>query len=231
MENVGIVESIVQAFSQGGIWMWAIFVAQTFSFAIIFERVWKLYMSRGTDNSKIVNFFESDIKAGRLDAAIDRSKSLPKDSPIARVVRAGAGAALEMGGREEIQAKMDEVLLNESSRLNKRTGLLAMLGNTGTLLGLLGTIIGLIHAFAAVSDVDPVEKAAMLTQGIAMAMNTTAYGLIMAIPALVAFGILQSRANTISEDLNQASLKAFNWLSFKYESVPKRKPRRRSSES
>jgi biopolymer transport protein ExbB len=230
MENAGMIQSIITAFNQGGIWMWAIFIAQTFSLAIIAERIWKLYISRSTDNLAVINMFETDIKSSRLENVIDNSKKMSSTTPIARVVRAGARAALEMGGREEIQAQMDEVLLNENSRLNKRTGLLAMLGNTGTLLGLLGTIVGLIQAFSSVSGVDPVEKAALLTQGIAMAMNTTAYGLIMAIPALVAFGILQSRANSLSEDLNQASLKAFNWLSFKYESVPKRTVRRKGSE-
>src|SRR6056297_1302838 len=106
MENIGIIQSIVTAFSHGGIWMWAIFVAQTFSFAIIAERIWKLYISRETNNAAIINAFESDIKAGRLESVIDRSRSLPKSSPIGRVVRAGARAALEMGGREEIQAQM-----------------------------------------------------------------------------------------------------------------------------
>lgn len=228
MESTGIIQSIVVAFSQGGIWMWAIFVTQVFSLAIIGERVWKLYFSRDLNNADLVNHFESDIKSGRLDTVIDRSKALPSSAPIARVVRAGARAALEMGGREEIQAQMDEVLLNESSRLNKRTGLLAMLGNVGTLLGLLGTIVGLIQAFSSVSGVDPVEKATLLTQGIALAMNTTAYGLIMAIPALVAYGILQNRANSLAEDLNQAALRAFNWLSFKYESAPKRTVRKKT---
>ncbi len=209
--------------------MWAILVAQIFSIAIIAERAWKLYISKDTNNGRLINSFESDIKAGRLEAVIDKSRSLPRNSAIGKVLRAGARAAIEMGGREEIQARMDEVLLNENSTLNKRTGLLAMLGNTGTLLGLLGTIVGLIHAFSSVGDMDPIEKTAQLTAGIAMAMNTTAYGLIMAIPALVAFGILHSRATTLSEDLNQAALKAFNWMSFKYESVPKRKPRTRSA--
>ncbi len=229
MENLSLVQSIVAAFSQGGIWMWAIFVAQVFSIAIIAERAIKLYIAKDTNNGLLINSFESDIKAGRLEQVIDRTNTLPPDNPIGRVVRAGASAALEMGGRDEIQARMDEVLLKENSQLNKRTGLLSMLGNTGTLLGLLGTIVGLIHAFSAVGDMDPVEKAAQLTAGIAMAMNTTAYGLIMAIPALVAFGLLHNRANNLSEDLNQAALKAFNWLSFKYESVPQRKVRRRQA--
>lgn len=229
MENLGIIQLITTAFNQGGIWMWAIFVTQIFSIAIIAERVWKLYISRDTNNAEMVKHFELDIKAGRLDNVIDRSKAMKEKMPISRVVRAGAQAALEMGGREEIQSQMDEVLLYENSRLSKRTGLLAMLGNTGTLLGLLGTIVGLIQAFSSVSGVDPVEKATLLTQGIAMAMNTTAYGLIMAIPALVMFGILQSRANALAEDLNQAALKVFNLLSFKYESVPKRTVRTKSN--
>ncbi len=229
MENLGIIQLITTAFNQGGIWMWAIFVTQIFSIAIIAERVWKLYLSRDTNNAEMVKHFELDIKAGRLDNVIDRSKAMKEKMPISRVVRAGAQAALEMGGREEIQSQMDEVLLYENSRLSKRTGLLAMLGNTGTLLGLLGTIVGLIQAFSSVSGVDPVEKATLLTQGIAMAMNTTAYGLIMAIPALVMFGILQSRANALAEDLNQAALKVFNLLSFKYESVPKRTVRTKSN--
>ncbi|MEO0337550.1 MAG: MotA/TolQ/ExbB proton channel family protein, partial [Pseudomonadota bacterium] len=130
--------------------------------------------------------------------------------------------------REEIQAKMDEVLLAENAKLERRTGFLAMLGNVGTLLGLLGTIVGLIGSFGSVASVNPVEKAAMLTQGISMAMNTTAYGLIMAIPALVMFAILQNRANRIAEDLNQGSLKVFNWLSFNYETVDRAKKSQRS---
>lgn len=227
MENVGLIQSSINAFHLGGIWMWAILLAQAFSIAIIIERVYKLFFSRQADNSAVINVFESDIKAGRLDAVIDRARSMRNDTPIAKVVEAGARAAVEMGGREEIQAQMDEVLLREGSRLAVRTGLLAMLANVGTLLGLLGTIVGLIHSFSSVAGVDAVEKAALLTSGVAMAMYTTAYGLIMAIPALVAFGLLQSRTNKLSEDLNQAALKAFNWLSFKYESVPKRTVRQK----
>ena len=231
MENPGIFETIAIAFSQGGIWMWAIFVAQIFSIAIIVERVLKLYLTRKTDQARLVMLFESDMKSGELEDIIDKANAMPSEPPIARVVKAGAQAALDMGGRDEIQARMDEVLLSESSRIQKRTGLLAMLGNAGTLLGLLGTIIGLIKAFAAVADKDPVEKAAMLTNGIAMAMNTTAYGLIMAIPALVMFGILQSRTNSLSEDLNQAALKAYNLLSFKNEAATRRTPRVRTKKS
>jgi len=228
MESTGTIQAIATAFSTGGIWMWAIFVAQIFSVTIIVERAMRLYMARKTNQTDLMTGYEDDLKGGKLEKVINRVNSMDSQPPIAKVIRAGAQAALDLGGREEIQAQMDEVLLSENSKLKARTGLLAMLGNTGTLLGLLGTIVGLIHAFSAVAGEDAAEKAAMLTKGIAMAMNTTAYGLIMAIPALVAFGILQSRTNTLSEDLNQAALKAFNLISFKNESAPKRKVRVRS---
>jgi biopolymer transport protein ExbB/TolQ len=126
---------------------------------------------------------------------------------------------MNMGGREEIQSKMDEVFAVESEKLERRTGFLAMLANVGTLLGLLGTIVGLIQAFDAVATLNPVEKSMMLTKGVALAMNTTAYGLIMAIPALIMYAVLTNRSNRLQEDLSQATTKALNWLSFSYENV------------
>jgi len=125
-----------------------------------------------------------------------------------------------MGGKEEIQLKIDEILLEEQSRLEKRTGFLAMLGNVGTLLGLLGTIVGLIRAFASVGAASPIEKAALLSQGVSEAMYATAYGLITALPALIMYSVLQNRSNQLSEDLSKAALKIYIWLGFNYESVP-----------
>ncbi|MCB0365760.1 MAG: MotA/TolQ/ExbB proton channel family protein [Bdellovibrionaceae bacterium] len=193
------------------------------------ERVFQLYVIRSLGQGRLVKQFEMDIKKGDLERVMVKAKSLSLRNPVGSVIQAGAQAALDMGGREEIQSRMDEVLLAENSRMEKRTGLLAMLGNAGTLLGLLGTIVGLIQSFSSVANVNPVEKATLLTQGIALAMNTTAYGLIMAIPALIAFGVLQNRANQLSDDLNQGALRAFNWLSFSYESVPKRTRRMKTT--
>jgi biopolymer transport protein ExbB/TolQ len=62
-------------------------------------------------------------------------------------------------------------------------GMYPMIGNVATLVGLLGTIIGLIQCFAGVAGVDASEKARVLSDGIAEAMNCTAFGLIVAIPS------------------------------------------------
>ncbi len=210
---------IVTAFREGGIWMGFILVAQLASIAIIVERVYALYIARKPDQRKLVELFERDIKSGDLDRVIAQARNMGA-APIAAVAAAGAQAAKDMGGKEEIQLKIDEILLEEQSRLEKRTGFLAMLGNVGTLLGLLGTIVGLIRAFASVGAASPIEKAALLSQGVSEAMYATAYGLITALPALIMYSVLQNRSNQLSEDLSKAALKIYIWLGFNYESVP-----------
>ncbi len=226
INSSNFVTSIAHAFSEGGIWMFAILIAQVFSLAIIAERIFALYFARSKNQQKVVRAFEEDIKQGRLDKALIKARGLANSHPVAAVLIAGAQAARDMGGREEIQAKMDEVLVHENSVLERRTGFLSMLGNVGTLLGLLGTIVGLIQAFSSVANLNATEKSALLTQGVALAMNTTAYGLIMAIPALVMYSVLTNRSSQLQEDLNQAATRAFNWLSFSYESIPAAKTRK-----
>ncbi|NJL24825.1 MAG: MotA/TolQ/ExbB proton channel family protein [Calothrix sp. SM1_5_4] len=152
-----------------------------------------------------------------------QARSFEKGSALRNIVESGASAAMNMGGREEVQAKMDEVLVREQSKLEARVEFLAMLGNVGTLLGLLGTIIGMIRSFAAISQADQMTKAALLAAGVSEAMHATAYGLIMAIPAIVAYSVLQNRVNKLSEDMTQAALRIYNLLGFHYESVPSKK--------
>jgi biopolymer transport protein ExbB/TolQ len=210
---------IFTAFREGGIWMGFILVAQLVSFVIIIERVYALFVNRKLDQKQLVGQFERDIRSGELDRVIMQARGMGQ-APIATVAATGAQAAMDMAGKEEIQLKIDEVLLEEQSRIERRTGFLAMLGNVGTLLGLLGTIVGLIRAFSSVGAASPVEKAAILSQGVSEAMYATAYGLIMALPALIMFAVLQNRANRLNEDLSKAALKVYIWLGFNYESVP-----------
>ncbi len=97
-------------------------------------------------------------------------------------------------------------------RLEKRTHYLATFANIATLLGLLGTIIGLIKAFTAVSNADPAEKADLLSASISVAMNTTAFGLMVAIPLLLIYTVLQSKTTSLVDSLEMASVKFLNML-------------------
>ncbi len=214
-----LMTKIALAFEHGGFWMWPILAIQVVSIAIVIERVYALYVQRKVNQAAMAESFEDNIRRGELDSLIDKAQKASKTFAIARATLAGAKAAKFFGGKEEIQGKMDEVLLAENAHLDRRVGFLSMLGNVATLTGLLGTITGMIKSFAAVAYANPAEKAALLAQGISEAMNATAYGLITAIPALVAYAILQNRSNHLAEDLNGSALKVFNWLSFAYEPV------------
>jgi biopolymer transport protein ExbB/TolQ len=221
--NTSFFGSIVNFFAVGGFWMFPIFCAQLVSLAIIAERVVRLYFERSPGIRNQANLFEADIKKGNLERVILQARSLGRSSVLRQIVEAGATAAQNMGGREEVQAKMDEVLVREQSKLEARVEFLAMLGNVGTLLGLLGTIVGMIRSFAAISQADQLTKAAMLANGVSEAMHATAYGLIMAIPAIVMYSVLQNRINKLSEDMTQGALRIFNLLGFHYESVKAKK--------
>lgn len=209
---------IILAFQHGGFWMYPILLTQIATLAILAERVYLLYFKNKPVHANFVASLEDNIRRGEIQEAIKKAQA-QNDKAISKVVIAGAEAALNLGGKDEIQGKMDEVLLHENAMLDRRIGFLAMLGNVATLTGLLGTITGMIKSFAAVAYANPAEKATLLAAGISEAMNATAYGLIVAIPALVAYAVLQYRAGIIAEDLNQSSLKVFNWLSFAFDPV------------
>jgi biopolymer transport protein ExbB/TolQ len=97
-------------------------------------------------------------------------------------------------------------------RLEKRTHYLATFANIATLLGLLGTIVGLISAFTAVATANPAEKADLLSASISVAMNTTAFGLIVAIPLLLVHTLLQTKTTEIIDSLEMASVKFLNTI-------------------
>jgi biopolymer transport protein ExbB/TolQ len=218
-----VLSKIAIAFNQGGMWMWAILGFQIVSIAIIIERVFQLYVRRKLDQIDFAKGFEGKIRTGQLEEVVQDAQRYRDKFALARAVEAGAQAALNFGGQSEIQGKMDEVLIAENANFEWRTGFLAMLGNVGTLTGLLGTIVGMIKSFSAVTYANPAEKATLLSNGISEAMNTTAYGLIMAIPALIMYAVLQSRASALAEDLNQGALRVYNWLSYSFEAVKPRK--------
>lgn len=209
--------------SADALWMWAILLAQIASVAIIIERSMALFVNRKTNQKELSKLLAEDIRSGHLDKALRRSLQMGGNDPLGTVASAGIQAAMDLGGKEEIQLKMDEVLLEENTRVEKRIGFLAMFANVATLMGLLGTITGLIHSFAGIANANPLEKATILSRGIALAMNTTAYGLIVAVPALIMYAVLQNRATRLTDDLNKAALNLFIQLGYHYEPVSSKK--------
>jgi biopolymer transport protein ExbB/TolQ len=140
------------------------------------------------------------------------------NSPLARIAALGAQLRANGAGDDELQARMDESLSKEISNLDRRTGFLGMFGNVATLLGLLGTIVGMIHSFGAVASASPADRATLLSKGISEAMNCTAFGLVVAIPALVAYAIYQNKTDKAVTALTESTTEIFNDLLFLTES-------------
>lgn len=205
---MGFIESLADAFNEGGWGMYPISLVLVFIVAISAERISYLFFKARINKNDFINTMHKYLFQGNLQRAITYCSS--NRAPLANIVKAGL---LRIDGTEaEIQSAMDEQALQEMPKIEKRTGYLAMLGNVAVLAGLLGTISGLIQSFAAVSYADAAEKAVLLAKGIAEAMHCTAFGLGTAIPGLVLFSILSGTTQNIVDDINESSVRMLNLI-------------------
>lgn len=201
-------DTVVKFFQDGGTFMYPIAVVLAIGLAIAIERL--IYLSGAKSTNRRV--FEDELLPLLL------KNEFVKAAEKARAGKAAISTMLDIGltrhnagrSREEIEYSMEESLMEILPRLEKRTPYLAMLANVATLLGLLGTIIGLIAAFTAVANADPAQKANLLSQSISVAMNTTAFGLMAAIPLLLIHSYLQAKTNEIVDSFEMAGIKVLN---------------------
>jgi biopolymer transport protein ExbB/TolQ len=132
------------------------------------------------------------------------------DSAIGKIVNYGLTRMQSPGRREDFDAAMEEGMMEIVPRLEKRTHYIATFANVITLVGLLGTIIGLIKGFTAVAQVNPAEKAELLSASISIAMNNTAFALMVAIPFLLIHSFLQAKTSEIVDGLEGAKISFLN---------------------
>jgi biopolymer transport protein ExbB len=161
------------------------------------------------------------LQSGRFKEVLGlASKS---DAAIGKIVTHGLERMQSPGRREDIDAAMEEGMMEIVPRLEKRTHYIATFANVITLVGLLGTIIGLIKGFTAVAAVNPAEKAELLSASISIAMNNTAFALSVAIPFLLIHAFLQARTSEIVDGLEAAKISFLNLVQrIKAESAPAR---------
>jgi biopolymer transport protein ExbB len=178
--------------------------------AIVFERWIQLNRIRST-NHKIWNLLHPVLVKGEFDKA---RQVVNKDkSSMGQMLGMGLARQGAVRRRDDIEIAMEESMMEIIPQLEKRTPYVALLSNIATLLGLLGTIMGLIEAFTAVANANPAEKADLLSASISVAMNTTAFGLMSAIPLLLFHAKLRSTTGQIVDSLEMASVKALNIIS------------------
>lgn len=198
-------DTIIRFFQEGGSFMLPIGIVLAIGLAIAVERAIYLFkISR--QNGKAIAMMNPLLK----NLEFNKIASLKDKSAITTIFQAGIDRMEHSRRREEIEHAMEEGILDTFPQLEKRTQYLATLANISTLLGLLGTIIGLIAAFSAVANADPADKASMLSQSISVAMNTTAFGLIAAIPLLSCHAVLQTKTSEIITNLETAGVKFLN---------------------
>ena len=189
--------------------MYPILILFAMGLAIALERYFYLSKTRKS-TSKMWEQLVPMLKARDYQRAFKMVESLK--SPLSIVLSYGFARHSANKKREVIESAMEEGMLDAMPPLVQRTHYLATFANVATLLGLLGTIIGLIQAFTAVAKANPAEKAEMLSASISVAMNTTAFGLMAAIPLLLAHSYLVSKTSKLVDTLEKSAVKSLNLI-------------------
>lgn len=202
--------ALVGFFQKGGMFMYPILLVFAVGMAIAVERWIQLNRIRSA-NRKMWSMLHPLLVEGEFDKAREAVNN--DSSTISQMLGMGLARQGAVRRREDIEIAMEESMMEIIPQLEKRTPYIALLSNIATLLGLLGTIMGLIQAFTAVANANPAEKADLLSASISVAMNTTAFGLMAAIPLLLIHAKLTSTTGQIVDSLEMASVKALNSIS------------------
>jgi len=194
---------------QGGPMMWVLLVWSIVGIGFIVERVIALWMRYRIDHREFVKRVLFFVSSNNFARAIEVCNAKP-NHPLSRVLKAGLLKANK--NDKEIQRSMEEEMLRSLPSVQKNIDYVAMAANTATLLGLLGTIFGLIMAFKGVSGKSAQQRQEHLARGISVAMYTTAFGLIIAIPFLFAHYWLNRKGTRIVEVVEESSVQLLNHL-------------------
>lgn len=201
------IATMIKFFQEGGIFMWPIAIVLVLGVAIAIERYF--YVTRQSSlNRSLWDEITPHLQAGNFKAAMDVTQG--SNSFVASILSYGLARVKTARGRDDIEKAMEESLMEVLPKLERRTHYLASFANIATLLGLLGTIVGLIQAFQAVSNANPADKADLLSASISVAMNTTAFGLIVAIPLLLIHSVITSKTTQVVDSLEMVSVKFLN---------------------
>jgi biopolymer transport protein ExbB len=204
---MSLIDSGIKFFQDSGFAIYPSIAIMAIGLAIAIERFVFLQKARA-QNSKLWNQLLPMLQGGKLKDVHRMASS--SESAVGKIVANGLDRMQSPARREDIDAAMEEGMMEIVPRLEKRTHYIATFANVITLVGLLGTIIGLIKGFTAVSAVNPAEKAEMLSASISIAMNNTAFALAVAIPFLLIHAFLQARTSEIVDGLEAAKISFLN---------------------
>lgn len=202
-------DSVAKFFHDGGNLMYLNVAILVFGLAVVSERLYMMLFRLRVNTKVFMTEIEKLVNAGNFDKAIKLCGSV-EGAVVPRVVRAALVNA-RLGG-PAVTAAVEETMLEVQPMVMKRSGILWAIANIATLVGLVGTVFGLIQAFAALSFASPDQKSALLTQGIAHAMNNTAFGLSIALVCIFFHMILSLLTRGVLEGLDHSAVKMENIL-------------------
>ncbi len=200
---------IVDGFTSPGYFcMWAILLMAFAIIGIVIERVWYLFFKCGTSSGSFMSGISKYLKAGDYEKAIKYASSVT--TPLAKAIM----TILQNRGKstKQVQKAVDEVFLSEAPKVTRNIGILNTFANLATLTGLLGTIFGLMMAFDAIANVPAAQRAQALATGISVAMSTTLFGLIVAVPSILIQGILAGKSDKVVEEMDEKTAKLINLI-------------------
>jgi biopolymer transport protein ExbB/TolQ len=204
-------------FKNGGPFMYVILLTGVAILALALERFWVIGRAASFNTGKLSRDVLQRVGKGDTSGAADLCRKVK--GPVAKV--AHAILTRNHPDEEKLQNAADGEATLVLPRLSRRLPYLSMLANSATLLGLLGTIFGLTTAFSAVGAADPAQRSAFLAAGISQALNTTAFGLIVAVPTLLLHGFLVSKVEAVVESVDEISVRLIQALSGKTTGTPK----------
>ncbi|MDQ6954121.1 MAG: MotA/TolQ/ExbB proton channel family protein [Mariprofundaceae bacterium] len=192
--------------SQGGVIIYVLLALSIITVALIFERSWSLRRSVVLP-SKDVAEIEAHIRAGEVEAAIGACER--NNTAMHRIL----WTALKNRGvkRSVMKEILEEIGRQEVAHLDRYIGALGVIAAISPLLGLLGTVVGMIEVFQVIA-LEGVGKADVLAGGISKALNTTAAGLTVAIPSLVAYRMFESKVNHFVIEIEENALRFVDLL-------------------
>lgn len=207
VEKLSFLQTAVNFFTDGGPFMIFIGLVLFLGLAFAVERFIYLVTAESKNKKDWLKILPY-INKGQFKSAMEIASN--SKSGVAHMTTYGLTRGSLTDSSGDVQLAMEEGMMEILPKLEARTNYIATFANVATLLGLLGTIFGLIKAFSAVASADPAQKADLLSASISVAMNTTAFGLIAAIPLLLLYSFLQAKTSRIVDSLEIANVKMAN---------------------
>ncbi len=192
---------VIKMFNDGGSFMWVILAVMAVALAVVIERFIYLFIYCRWNSYSVVNGIVTDLEKGNIEQ-VQKAIS-KKTAPFFVLLRTAVDRYLSGANPDRIMEGVEKVAIHEVPRISRRLNYLSLLANISTLMGLLGTILGLQTSFGSMAASDVSQKASMLASGTAEAMNTTAFGLIVAISCMVMFTFLNNRHQVLVKEIDQ----------------------------